>query len=138
MGRTTKEPSLGTATPNMIRAACRARFYRRLDVLDEIAGDKDEKAADRVRALDTLGRFGLGAADQGQVHIHAGDGATIIGVVRLPVLGEEIHDDRAEIAQNGEKGHAAGPSLAAPGHLAGGVTGEEGPLLLGSGEEAAP
>ena len=138
MGRTTKEPSLGSATPNMIRAACRARFYKRLDVLDEIAGDEDQKAADRVRAMDTLGRFGLGAADQGQVHIHAGDGATIIGVVRLPVLGEEIRDDRIGRAQNGQTGHAREPAPAPPGHLAGGMTGEEGPLLLGTGEEATP
>jgi hypothetical protein len=80
----------GEATPNLIRAACRARFYAGLDTLATIAADGEEKAADRVRALDTLGRFGLGAADQAQVHIHAGDGATVIGVVRLPALGEVI------------------------------------------------
>jgi len=92
MGRTgrTDTAGPGECTPNLIRAACRARFYAGLDTLATIAGDAEEKAADRVRALDTLGRFGLGAADQAQVHIHAGDGATIIGVVRLPTLGEEI------------------------------------------------
>lgn len=95
MGRTgrTETPGPGECTPNLIRAACRARFYAGLDTLATIAGDAEEKAADRVRALDTLGRFGLGAADQAQVHIHAGDGATIIGVVRLPALGEEVNPD---------------------------------------------
>jgi hypothetical protein len=99
------ETDLGSATPNVIRAACRARFYKGLDILADIANDSDQKAADRVRALDTLGRFGLGAADQGQVHIHAGDGATVIGVVRLPVLGETI---AVEIPENGGNAHASG------------------------------
>lgn len=98
------------ATPNIIRAACRARFYKGLDILANIAADTDAKAADRVRALDTLGRFGLGAADQGQVHIHAGDGATIIGVVRLPVLGETIEREGIEIVGMEETAHTGGPS----------------------------
>lgn len=133
MSSEAQEGTAATATPNLIRAACRARFYDRLDVLADIADDKDEKAADRVRAMDTLGRFGLGAADQAQVHIHAGDGATIIGVVRLPVLGEEVDDVRAleEGAQNGAEGHASGPACAAPGAPA---EGESGPKLLTSGE----
>lgn len=116
------------ATPNIIRAACRARFYKGLDILANIAEDTDAKAADRVRALDTLGRFGLGAADQASVHIHAGDGATVIGVVRLPALGETIEVERAEIASNGETAHAADPTRAADG--------QTGPLLLGSGNGA--
>ncbi len=133
MSSEAQEGTAGTATPNLIRAACRARFYDRLDVLADIADDKDEKAADRVRAMDTLGRFGLGAADQAQVHIHAGDGATVIGVVRLPVLGEEVEDTRAleEVAQEGRKAHAPGPACAAPGAPA---EGESGPKLLTSGE----
>ena len=116
----TETPGPGECTPNLIRAACRARFYAGLDTLATIAGDVEEKAADRVRALDTLGRFGLGAADQAQVHIHAGDGATVIGVVRLPALGEHI-----ETPGERETAHAAEPGLApsAPG-----------PLLLSSGD----
>lgn len=119
----------GECTPNLIRAACRARFYAGLDTLATIAGDVEEKAADRVRALDTLGRFGLGAADQAQVHIHAGDGATIIGVVRLPALGEVVEGDTDQEGQKGEKAHAAGPGLALP---------PSGPLLLGSGDGPPP
>lgn len=74
------------ASPNVIRAACRGRFYKSLEHLSTIAEDSDSKPADRIRAIDTLGRFGLGAADQGAVHIHAGDGATVLGVVHLPAL----------------------------------------------------
>jgi hypothetical protein len=74
------------AAPNVIRAACRARLYDNLDVLTDIAKDSDEKSADRIRALDTLGRFGLGAADQAAVHIAADGGAVLIGVVHLPAL----------------------------------------------------
>jgi hypothetical protein len=73
-------------SPNVIRAACRGRFYSSLETLSEIAKDPESKTADRIRAIDTLGRFGLGAADQGAVHIHAGDGATVLGVVHLPAL----------------------------------------------------
>ena len=73
-------------SPNVIRAACRGRFYAALSDLSAIAADPDTKDADKIRAIDTLGRFGLGAADQGAVHIHAGDGATVLGVVHLPAL----------------------------------------------------
>lgn len=73
-------------SPNVIRAACRGRFYSSLETLSSIAVDPDSKDADRIRAIDTLGRFGLGAADQGAVHIHAGDGSMVLGVVHLPAL----------------------------------------------------
>ena len=101
------------ATPNIIRAACGARFYKGLDTLANIAADTDAKAADRVRALDTLGRFGLGAADQASVHIHAGDGATVIGVVRLPALGETVQEGQEVYVENGQTVGAADPSGAA-------------------------
>lgn len=119
--------AINTATPNVIRAACRAQFYRGLKHLGTIAGDENEKSADRIRALDTLGRFGLGAADQGAVHIHAGDGAQIIGVVRLPALGEVIEDEVVEVSHNGAQGHASAP----PGDLAGQPAST--PKLLASG-----
>lgn len=35
----------------------------------------------------------MGTADQGAVHIHAGEGAQVIGVVRLPELNPPPHDD---------------------------------------------
>ena len=75
-----------SVTPNVIRAACRSRFYRGLDRLSAIAESEFSKPGDVIKAMDSLGRFGLGAADQAQVHIHAGDGAQVIGVVHLPAL----------------------------------------------------
>ncbi len=77
---------VGGAAPNVIRAACRERLYKGLKFLTAIAEDKNEKSADRIRALDTLGRFGLGAADQAAVHIHGDVGALAVGVVHLPTL----------------------------------------------------
>ena len=73
----------------------------------DIAQGSDEKSADRIRALDTLGRFGLGAADQAAVHIHADEGAMIIGVVHLPTLDvvEDVPSENGgsdyEIVQDG-------------------------------------
>ena len=73
-------------TPNVIRAACRERLYKGLNILSDIANNIKAKDADRIRALDTLGRFGLGAADQAAVHIHGDVGALAVGVVHLPTL----------------------------------------------------
>ena len=76
----------GGPAPNVIRAACRARLYDGLEVLSTIAADPDAKDADKIRALDTLGRFGLGAADQAAIHIAADGGTLVLGVVHLPAL----------------------------------------------------
>ncbi len=78
--------NIGGPAPNVIRAACRARLYDGLEVLSAIAVDPEAKNADKIRALDTLGRFGLGAADQAAIHIAADGGALVIGVVHLPAL----------------------------------------------------
>ena len=85
----------GGPAPNVIRAACRARLYDGLEVLSSIAASADSKDADRIRALDTLGRFGLGAADQAAVHIVADGGAVLVGVVHLPAL-EPVEEWPAE------------------------------------------
>ena len=94
----------GGPAPNVIRAACRARLYDGLEVLSTIAGDPEEKSADRIRALDALGRFGLGAADQAQVHIHAEEGAMVLGIVHLPALEpveESAAPEGAPLVENG-------------------------------------
>ncbi len=62
------------------------RLYKGLEILTAIANNTKAKDADRIRALDTLGRFGLGAADQAAVHIHGDVGALAVGVVHLPAL----------------------------------------------------
>lgn len=96
-------------SPNVIRAACRGRFYSSLETLSSIAIDPDSKDADRIRAIDTLGRFGLGAADQAAVHIHGDVGALAAGVVHLPALehrtgaGAVDGADGADVGPDGPK-----------------------------------
>ena len=97
-------------SPNVIRAACRGRFYAALSDLSAMAADPETKDADRIRAIDTLGRFGLGAADQGAVHIHAGDGATVLGVVHLPALERGDVGDGADVGPTVQEG-PEGPKL---------------------------
>lgn len=73
-------------SPGVIRAACRARFYDALEELSQIAIDPDARNSDKIKAIHELGAFGLGSADQAAVHIHAGEGSQVIGVVRLPPI----------------------------------------------------
>jgi hypothetical protein len=73
-------------SPGIIRAACRARFYDALEELSQIALDPDARNSDKIKAIHELGAFGLGSADQAAVHIHAGEGSQVIGVVHLPAL----------------------------------------------------
>ncbi len=75
-----------SASPGIIRAACRARFYDALEELSQIAIDPDARNSDKIKAIHELGAFGLGSADQAAVHIHAGEGSQVIGVVHLPAL----------------------------------------------------
>jgi len=106
-----KSTGSGGPAPNVIRAACRARLYDNLDVLTTIARDGDSKDADKIRALDTLGRFGLGAADQAAVHIHAEEGAMVLGIVHLPKL-EPVEEWPAEDAPGqGAPAPEGGPKL---------------------------
>lgn len=44
--------------PSKVRDACRLAFSQRLKVLKQIADNPDEDAADRIRAVDTLGKYG--------------------------------------------------------------------------------
>ena len=85
-------------TPNVIRSACRERLYKGLAVLSAIADNTSAKDADRIRAIDTLGRFGLGAADQAAVHIHGDVGAMAVGVVHLPALDEVPSEEDPDLA----------------------------------------
>ena len=77
---------VGGPEPRVIRAACRERFYNGLEIASKILFNVEAKDADRIRALDTLGRFGLGAADQAQIHLHGDVGSLTVGVIHLPTL----------------------------------------------------
>ncbi len=81
-----KTLKMDSSTPNFIRAELRAMFYDGLDRLSEIIDDPDARNADKIKAIELLGRYGLGSADQSAVHIHAGERSQIRGVVRLPSL----------------------------------------------------
>ncbi len=85
-------------SPGIIRAACRARFYDALEELSQIAVDPDARNSDKIKAIHELGAFGLGSADQAAVHIHAGEGSQVVGVVRLPALDPRTDDDELEAA----------------------------------------
>ena len=58
-------------------------------MLEEIADDAKVSAGDRIRALDLLGKYGLGTQQQ-----HSGpDGGVIpLGVVELPMIAQEDSD----------------------------------------------
>ena len=56
--------------PSAIRIRCRGSFAERVPVLEEIIDDPKSRAADRIRAMDLLGKYGLGALKeiQGEQH----------------------------------------------------------------------
>ncbi len=88
-----------SASPGIIRAACRSRFYDALEYLSEILEDPEARNADRIKAIHELGAFGLGSADQAAVHIHAGEGSQVIGVVHLPTLDPVPEEDSADVVE---------------------------------------
>ena len=100
-----------SASPGIIRAACRERFYDALDVFSEIAFDPEARHADRIKAIHELGAFGLGSADQAAVHIHAGEGSQVIGVVHLPAL-DPVEEETTEPDEVEAADPEATPTLA--------------------------
>jgi hypothetical protein len=47
--------------PSAIREKLRGSFEKRVKVLETIADDKTADACDRIRAVDTMAKYGLGA-----------------------------------------------------------------------------
>ena len=47
--------------PSAIRERCVGSFEERVSILEEIIDDPKSRAADRIRAMDLLGKYGLGA-----------------------------------------------------------------------------
>ncbi len=52
--------------PSPIRIRCQGSFAERVPVLEEIIDDPKSRAADRIRAMDLLGKYGLGALKEVQ------------------------------------------------------------------------
>ena len=76
--------------PSVIRERCRGSFAERLTVLEEIADDSEVPIRDRLKAIDLLGKYGLGT----QRELSGLDGDAIpFGVIKLPVQGERILDE---------------------------------------------
>ena len=71
-----KKLKMDSSTPNFIRAALRVRLYDALETLSEIINDPDARAADKIKAINVLGQYGLDSADQAAVHLHAGRRST--------------------------------------------------------------
>ena len=52
----------GGRPPSALRARLRGSFDERVKVLEEIADDQEAPRTDRIRAVDVLAKYGLGAA----------------------------------------------------------------------------
>ncbi len=52
--------------PSAIRERCVGSFEERVSILEEIIDDPKSRAADRIRAMDLLGKYGLGALKEMQ------------------------------------------------------------------------
>lgn len=85
-------------TPAVIRAALRGEVVALIPEIVTIVLDEDQPAAARVRAFETIARYGLGVADMGQVTVEvAGDAH--FGVIAMPGL-----EPRPVLAEEGEEG----------------------------------
>ena len=86
------------STPSALRLTCRTMLARHLPHLGAILESPAARDQDKIKSLELLGKFGLGAADAAHVHVHA-EGNILVGVIALPALGETPDYDRAEIVQ---------------------------------------
>ena len=51
----------GGRPPSKVRELCRQKFEERIPVLTAIADNELEASAERIRAIDALGRYGVGS-----------------------------------------------------------------------------
>lgn len=65
-------PQPGSGRPkSVVKAALRLSFEQRIPVLEQIADDAEEQAKDRIRAVDTLGKYSeLGEPDEKDISQH--------------------------------------------------------------------
>lgn len=68
---------------SLVRARCRGSFYERIPVLEEIADDPGISPADRIRAIEVLARYGLGA---NVTHALGEPPSESTGIIVLPPL----------------------------------------------------
>lgn len=77
--------------PSAIRASLREDFDRRRVILNEIADDKEAPRSERIKAVETIGKFGLGNAKELTVE-HVRERLAIT----LGILREELTEDAYE------------------------------------------
>jgi hypothetical protein len=75
-------PGAGGRPPSVLRQRLRGSFEERIPVLEEIADDSDADPQDRIRALDILGKYGIGTvrevtADEVRERLR-----TTVGIIR--------------------------------------------------------
>lgn len=77
--------------PSAIRASLREDFDTRRKILNEIADDTDAPRAERIKAVETIGKFGLGTTKEVTVeHVRERLKAT------LAILREELNEGEYE------------------------------------------
>ncbi|MSR07744.1 MAG: hypothetical protein EXR93_11865 [Gemmatimonadetes bacterium] len=90
----------GTGRPaSALREQLRGSFEQRIPVLEAIADDQEQSAGDRIRALDTLAKYGLGplqgvSADQVRERLRA----------TLQIIYEELDEPQAQRVINRLRG----------------------------------
>ena len=86
------------STPSALRLTCRRMLAAHLPTLGAILSSPGARDQDKIKSLELLGKFGLGAADAAHVHVHA-EGNILVGVIALPALGETPDYELPEVAQ---------------------------------------
>ena len=76
------------STPSALRLACRVMLGAHLPTLGAILSSPASRDQDKIKSLELLGKFGLGAA-----------GNILLGVIALPALGETPDYGAGEIVQ---------------------------------------
>jgi hypothetical protein len=91
----------GGRPPSAVRRLCRETFEEFIPKLREIITGEESSAADVTRAIDLLGKYGLGT----QIGIVDDEGTTATGIIALPGL--EMHALQREV--HGENGSRPAP-----------------------------
>jgi len=86
--------------PDLVRAALRASFEERVGVLEEIADGRVPKAqvSDRIKAIDTLAKYGLGTIQEMSVDSVRGRLARTIELIRSELEPEQAATLLAKMA----------------------------------------
>ena len=85
--------------PSAIRDRLRGSFDERVAVLEDIADDPSQSAADRTRAIDLLGKYGLGTLKEISTEDVAGRLRETIAIIRRRLPEAEANGLLAEMRE---------------------------------------